>query len=461
MTEKENERSVLNRRRFMALAGSSAVPLVGTSLLTRRGWARPPAVAAPNALTIRTHEHFGDIEEQITFPSDWELHVQHMKGHGRPGLSVAEIRKKLDNPIGTPPLREIAAGKKTAVITFDDLTRPTPIQGVVRLLVEELRAAGLKDENILFLTSYGTHRALTHAEAKAKLGSWVVENFVWLNHNIWEHLVEVGVTEQKNRIKVNYHFARADLRITVSGVKGHPTAGYGGGGKAVLPGVAWVESIDFFHRTITGLGTNPTVGWGKVFENDVRKDMEETARLAEVEFSVQIVCNERREPTEIFAGDIVAAHHAACRMANGHLRTPTAKDVDIVVANAYPRNRQASGSLRWARGSLREGGSVVLIAQHPDAMSTFHYLAERWNYEGRPYWELMEDASKPVDEAQQVIVFSQYMQKRDAYRISAKHVQLARSWDEVLKKLETHHRSGARVAVYPYAEIQHHEVDLT
>lgn len=461
MKNRENKKPVLNRRRFMTLAGSSAVPLVGTSLLTRSGWARPPAPVASNSVTIRTHEHFGDIEEQISFPSDWELLVQHMKGHGRPGLSVAEIREKLNHPIGTPQLRELAAGKKTAVITFDDLTRPTPIREVVRLLVEELRAAGLKDENIVFLTSYGTHRPMTHAEVKAKLGEWIVENFAWVNHNIWEHLVEVGVTEQRNRIKVNYNFAKADLRITVSGVKGHPTAGYGGGGKAVLPGVAWVESIDFFHRTITGLGTNPTVGWAKVFESDVRKDMEEAARLANVQFSVQIVCNEHRQPTEIFAGDIVEAHHAACRMANDYLRTPTAKDVDVVVANAYPRNRQASGSLRWARGSLREGGSVVLIAQHPDALSTFHYLSERWRYQGHPYWELMEEDAKPVSEAGQVIVFSQYMHKRDANQISAKHVQLARTWDEVLKKLETHHRTGARVAVYPYAEIQHHEVDLT
>jgi nickel-dependent lactate racemase len=453
----------LNRRRFLALAGTGAASLVGTSLLSPRGWARPrpPALAGDNTVTIRTHEHFGDIEEQLTFPSTWKLEVQHMKGHGRAGLTSTQIREKLNRPIETPPLREIAAGKKTAVITFDDLTRPTPVKDVLPLLVEELRAAGLKDENIIFLTSFGTHRPLTHEEARAKLGDWVVDKFAWLNHNIWENLVEVGVTSQRNKIKVNYHFAQADVRITVSGIKAHGTAGYGGGGKAVLPGVAWVESIDFFHRTITGLGTNPSVGTAKVFESDVRHDMEEAARLAEVQFSVQIVYNERREPTEIFAGDIVAAHHAACRMANGYLRTPTAQDADIVVANAYPQNRQAASSLRWARRSLREGGSAVLIAQHPDAMSTIHYLQERWQYRGHPYWELMEMDNKPVDQAGQLIVFSQYMQKRDVNRISAKHVHLARTWDDVLGLLGKHHHTDARVAVYPYAAIQHHEVDLT
>jgi hypothetical protein len=242
--------------------------LVGTSLLTRDGWAQPRPLSGNNNVTIRTHEHFGDIEEQLAFPSTWELDVQHMAGHGRAGLNSGQIRERLSQPIDTPPLNEIAAGKRTAVITFDDLTRPTPIADVLRLLVEELRTAGLEDENIVFLTSYGTHRPLTHAEARAKLGDWVVDNFVWLNHNIWENVVEVGVTSHGNKIKVNYHFNQADIRVTVSGIKAHGTAGYGGGGKAVLPGVAWVESIDFFHRTITGLGTNPTVGTAKVFQNE-------------------------------------------------------------------------------------------------------------------------------------------------------------------------------------------------
>ena len=451
----------LDRRRFLTLAGTGVVSVVGTSLLTHQGWARPAGVGDGNSLTIHTHEHFGDIEEQLVFPGTWKLEVQRMKGHGRPGLTAAEIRQRLDHPIDTPPLREIAAGKKTAVITFDDLTRPTPTKTVLPMLVEDLRAAGLRDENIILLTSYGTHRAMTHREVRAKLGDWAVENFAWLNHNIWENVVEVGVTSRRNKIKLNHHFTKADIRVTISGIKPHGTAGYGGGGKAVLPGVAWVESINYFHRTITGLGTNPSVGVAKIFKNDVRQDMEEAARLAQVNFSVQIVYNERREPAEIFAGDIVTAHHAACRMANGHFRTPTAQNADIVVVNSYPQSRQALHSLGWARRSLRDGGSVVMIAQHPDAMSTLHYLGERWSYNGQPYWELIEEPAKPVTQAAQLIVFSQYMHKRDVDRISAKHVQLARSWDDVLELLKKHHRSEARVAVYPYANIQHHEVDLT
>ena len=457
----ERSRKTISRRSSLKMMGAGAFSLVGTSMLTRWGWAQTPFIAGTNHVNIRTHEHYGDFEEQLIFPKEWELEVFHMKGHGQPELTTDQIRDKLDQPIGTPSLREIAAGKKTAIITFDDLTRPTPIKKILPLLVDDLRAAGLKDENILFLTSYGSHRPMSHVEARAKLGDFIVNNFEWVNHSPWENLTEVGMTSRGNKIKVNYLFAGADLRITVSGIKGHGGAGYGGGAKAVLPGVAWMESIDYFHRTIASNGTNPTIGLAKVFRNDIRLDMEEAARLADVNFSVQIVYNELREPIEVFAGDIVTAHHMACRKANGILRTPSVSNADIVVANAYPQNRQALTSLEWARNGLRDGGSAVLIAQHPDALTTMHYLNERRFYKGQGKWDHMEDDKTTVQQAAQIIVFSQYMQKRDIDQVTSKRVHLARSWDEVITLLHKQHRTEVRIAVYPYSGIQHPEVDLT
>jgi len=451
----------MNRRSSLKMMGAGAASLVGTSVLGRWGWAQTPFIAGPNHVNINTHEHFGDLEEQLVFPNEWELDVFKMKGHGQPELTIDQIRDKLDRPIGTPTLREIAAGKKTAVITFDDLTRPTQIKKILPMLVDDLRAAGLRDENILFLTSYGSHRPMLHGEVKAKLGDFIVNNFEWVNHNPFENLTEVGMTSRGNKIKVNHLFAGAGLRITVSGLRGHPEAGYGGGAKAVLPGVAWLKSIEYFHRTIHAMGTNPTVGLGKVSKNDIRLDMEEAARLADVNFSVQIVYNELRQPIDVFAGDVVDAHRMACPRANGVLRTPTVSNADIVVANAYPRNRQALASLTWARDGLREGGSAVLIAQHPDALSTFHFLNERRHYIGQRKWDHLETDKKTVQQAAQIIVFSQYMHKRDIYKVSSKHVHLARSWDEVITLLQKQHRTEARVAVYPYAGIQHPEVELT
>src|SRR5207253_1158865 len=100
----------------------------------------------------------------------WEIGVLEMKGAGAPVLASKEIGVLLDKPIGARPLREIVDGKKRIVITFDDLTRPTPIFAVMPWVIAELQAAGVRDENVLLLGAFGSHRAMTLTEVQQKLG---------------------------------------------------------------------------------------------------------------------------------------------------------------------------------------------------------------------------------------------------------------------------------------------------
>ena len=119
-----------NRREFLSrgAAGLASARLIGTGLAA--GSFLPEAVAAikgkQQSVTISTHEFFGDIEERIDLPASWEVNVMKMAGHDAAPLSQEEMRRRIRNPIGTPPLRELAAGKKRVVVTFDDLERPTP-----------------------------------------------------------------------------------------------------------------------------------------------------------------------------------------------------------------------------------------------------------------------------------------------------------------------------------------------
>jgi len=235
-------------------------------------------------------------------------------------------------------LRELAAGKKRVVITFDDLERPTPAHEIAPLVLEELKAAGVADENILFLAALGTHRALPSDEVVRKLGKDIEQRYAWINHNCWENLKEIGETSRKNRIKINQNYAAADLRITLNGIKVHQRAGYGGGAKSVLPGVASIDTVKYNHETIGGGSRDNAL---KVFHNDVRLDMEEAARLARIDFSVQVVYNRRRRTCALFAGDINEAHHAACRMANLHYRTPTFKTPTSSSPTTTPRTSRA------------------------------------------------------------------------------------------------------------------------
>jgi nickel-dependent lactate racemase len=455
--------SKASRREFLQTAGGglATARLIGTALAP--GMFRRDAVAAlkgaSQSVAVPTHEHWGDIEERLDFPAAWQIHVMNMAGHNAPALSPEAIRRKIQAPIGTRPLRELAAGKKTVVITFDDLTRPTPTYDVAPLVVAELKAAGITDDNILFLGSYGTHRNLEQDEVDRKLGKELTRRYTWLNHNTFDNVKDAGRTSFNNRIKINQTFLEADLKVTISGVKIHAMAGYGGGAKAVLPGVASIETIQYNHGTIAP--NNKTTGEVKTFRNEARLDMIEAARLAKVDFSVQIVMNNKRKACDVFAGDIAEAHHAAVRMANKHYRTPTFQNADIVIANGYPQNTQATHCLGWLNRSVREGGTSVLVIQHPQGLSAWHFLNERNSGAGgKTYWQKMAAAkASSGPRGGQLIVYSQYLEKQQMDKFP-RGTQFAWNWDEVTNLLLARHKGDARVAVYPYAAIQHTETDL-
>ena len=455
-------KSEVSRREFLKWGGVAlaSAKLIGTTFTLGYGATDtvPALKGARRSVVISTHEHFGDIDERLDFPGSWEINVIEMVGQDAPVLGREEIQQRLQKPIGSQPLREIAAGKKTAVITFDDLTRPTPIANVAPLVVEELKAAGLADENILFMGSYGTHRNLEGDEVVRKLGKDLIRRYPWINHNPFDNVKDVGTTSFKNRIKVNQTFLAADIKITLSGIKVHEFAGYGGGAKAILPGVAWIDSIEYNHMVLGR--NNKTAGPIKTFKNEIRLDMNETAKLAGVDFSVQIVYNGKRQVCGIFAGDIVEAHHAACRMANAHYRTRIAPTADVVVANAYPQNAQGNRSVEWIGRSVREGGTGVLVLQHPQGLSAWHFLVQRVaGAKGRTYFDLLMSPPPAPAKGMKLIVYSQYIDKQQMNKFP-RGTCFAQTWAEVVKYLLQRHKGDARVAVYPYAGIQHPEIDL-
>lgn len=432
--------------------------LIGTAFADQKHLSdsAPSLKGAGQSVIVPTHEHHGDIDERIDFPASWDVRLMTMAGHDAPVLSRAEIVGRIRAPIGTRPLAELAAGKKSAVITFDDLARPTPIADVAPPVVEELKAAGMDEENIFFLGSFGAHRTMEQDEVAQKLGPELVRRHVWFNHNVFDGLQDVGETRYKNRIHANKLFVNAGLRITISGVKTHSISGYGGGAKAVLPGVAGLKSIHHNHQVIGS--NNKTVGELKIFKNEVRLDMAEAARLAGVDFSVQIVYNNRRRPCAIFAGDIVEAHTAACRSANRLHRTATVDDADVVVVNTYPQAAQGSKAQAWISRCVKDGGTGVLIMQHPVGISAWHYLYQPgYSGKGDPLAVLTPKTSRAPK--YQLIVYSQYMQKPQM-NMFPDGTLFAATWDDVIRLFKERHKGDSRAAVYPYGTLQHTETDL-
>jgi lactate racemase len=462
-------RSAISRRQVLAGARFlAATPLIGTAMAQTAFQAQAVSKlqGAARSVVIPTHEFAGPngapwIEERIDFPADWDVHVMEMAGHGAPVLTPREIAEQCARPIGAKSLADLAAGKKNVVITFDDLTRATPDYTVTPWLIKELERAGIADENIVFLSSYGTHRPMRQDEVAKKLGAEVAKRYAWVNHNVFDNLKEVGTTTRGNRIRLNQTFLGADLKICLSGVKVHQDAGYGGGAKAVLPGVAALTTVEYNHTQI--LTKVRTTGPVRIFKNDMRLDMIEAARMAKVDYTVQILYDERLRPTHIWAGDIVEAHHAAVRVAAKTFRTPTLKDADIVVANAYPQNSEAYHGARWINYSVREGGTGVLIIQHPLGIDPVHFLNNRLaGLSGATQFDLNArhvHGRMPAGKQANLIIYSQYMTRnmRNNYH---EGTFFCDRWEDVVAKLRDLHKGTPKVAVYPCAGFQHQEIEL-
>jgi nickel-dependent lactate racemase len=435
--------------------------LIGTRM--QAGLYRPLGVPALKggyqSAVIPTHEFAGNIDERLDFPKSWELHIMNMRGFGTAPLTEGQIRAQLEKPVGARPLRELAEGKKTAVITFDDLTRATPSYQVTPWVVDQLIAAGIAEDNILFLGSYATHRPMTAEEVQKKIGTDIARRYAWVNHHLFANVKEVGTTSFGNVIKLNQTFLAADLKICISGIKIHNDAGYGGGAKAVLPGVAWLETIEYNHNVI--LRNTKTAGPVRVFQNEMRKDMIEAARMAKVDFTVQIMYDQKLRAIRVFSGDIVEAHHAAVRVAASTYCTPTYQNADIVVTNGYPQNAQSYHSQRWIGRSVREGGTGVLIIQHPLGLDPVHYLNTRTTgRDGSSYFQLAERRrNAPLPRNSSLIVYSQYLD-RQLMNTFPRATAFAHRWEDVIRLLQERHKGDPRVALYPYGGMQHQEIEL-
>jgi nickel-dependent lactate racemase len=164
-----------------------------------------------------------------------------------PGLpdERAAITAALRSPVGTLPLRELVRPDDMVAVVFSDLTRPMPNDRVLPPLLDELALAGVPDERIVLVNALGTHRPQTGAELTHMLGSEVVSRYRIVQHDAWddENLVEAGRNRAGRPVRINRTYVEASVRILTGFIEPHFFAGFSGGPKSVLPGIADIEAI--------------------------------------------------------------------------------------------------------------------------------------------------------------------------------------------------------------------------
>jgi len=202
---------------------------------------------AGKRVRLTINAFFGDDEIEIGFPEGWKIAEVRMAGHGTPAMCDDQIREALAQPVGTPRLRDLARGKQRVCIIFDDLPKPTRTDRIAPFVIEELHAGGITDDRIRFLCAPGTHHPLGYPELAAKLGADIVDRYPVYNHSIWENLVFKGNTSAGTPVWINREFDSCDLKLGIGSIFPHGGAGFGGGGKLILPGISGIETIASHH----------------------------------------------------------------------------------------------------------------------------------------------------------------------------------------------------------------------
>jgi len=281
----------------------------------------------------------------------------------------SEIKRALKEPIGSKRLTEIAQVNQKVAIVVDDATRDAPSELMLLPVLEELNSVGVKDKDITIIFGCGTHRVVTTIEAKKLLGKEVISRIKTISHNCKsEDLVYIGKTKSHGtKVRVNRVFAEADLKILLGDVGFHYYAGYGGGRKSVMPAISCSQTIQNNHAMLL----NSKARTGILEGNPVHEDMTEAAKLAKVDFIVNVVTNSKGELVRAFAGDLEKAFYEAIKLVDELYRVTVDRRADIVVVSAggHPGDinlYQAYKGLDNALEVVKRNGTIILVAECPE-----------------------------------------------------------------------------------------------
>jgi lactate racemase len=391
----------------------------------------------------------GDKPYELTFPSSWNVQLCRTPCNDVKGLNKAQIRKAINNPLGSKPLSKLAEGKKEAVIIFDDSTRPTKTYQYAYVVLEELVKAGMKDDYIRFIIAPGSHGTFGRQFFVEKLGEKIVDNYPVYNHNPYEMVKFLGKTSFGSPVWVNEEVMACDLKIGIGTVLYHRMSGFSGGGKIISPGVAGIETIRYNHGSVGGFspGQKPHSSTGYMVNegNVLRLDVEESARMAGLDFKIDTVLNLKRDPVEVYAGDFVQTHRKASEGVLKWHRTESPENMDVVVANSYMRQNEPYLSLWPAAISVKRGGTIVLLAQNPDG-DVNHWIFNRHGKYSKA--SLASGRPRGIGDAAKLIVFSPCKFKSLENSFPSGAVTWCKRWDEIIEVIKTNN-IRPKVAVLP------------
>lgn len=280
-------------------------------------------------IILKRNAWLSDEDYSLEIPDNWTVHA-----FGRqklPGIGDMQIDQQLDAPIGCPPLPQLASLGKNAIILVDDIFRPTPAHRIIESVISRVIQGGIKTENIRILIACGTHRKATEEEIRLKVGEDIVGSFAVLNHDCKADCLFVGKTSLGTPVSINKYVLESDLKIGISSVYPHPVAGFSGGSKILALGASGLETIRVMHDSVAGVHQRT----GNI-DHAFCREINEIAKMAGMDFCVNLLLNQNREIAAVYAGDPEKSFFEAVQFAIRNYTITMERDVDVVIVDAYP-----------------------------------------------------------------------------------------------------------------------------
>lgn len=326
----------------------------------------------------------------VNIPDKNMIKVLQSKAHDfKTTLSESEIVKKaLENPIESETLEELVKDKKDVVIITSDHTRPVPSRITLPIILNKIRNSN-PDIDIKIIISTGCHRPSTREELVYKMGEEIVdkENIIMHFANDEESMVKVGKLPSGGDLIVNKAIMETDLLIAEGFIEPHFFAGFSGGRKSVLPGVASVKTIMYNH--CSEFIDSPYARTGNLKNNPIHEDMLQAAKSVNLAFILNVAIDKDKKVIGAFAGNLEKAHEAGCEFVT-KLSKVDSVDADIVVSTngGYPLDQniyQTVKGMTAAEATCKENGVIIMVSACNDG------------HGGQSFYDSVASASSPTE----------------------------------------------------------------
>ncbi len=373
------------------------------------------------------------------------------------------VRDALCRPIASEPLRELVKSSDQVGIVINDITRATPYHIILPVLLGQL--AHVPDNQIILFNATGTHRSNTETELEGMLGSEIVRKYRIIQNNCHDrdsHML-VGTTKDANDIWIHKDYVKCDVRILTGFIEPHFFAGFSGGGKAVMPGLALLETVLRNHSAKNV--DNPMARWGVTDGNPVAEEIRQAASMTHPSFLLNVTLNKDKQITGVFAGDFEKAYIHGCRFVKNNAMVPVKELFDIVIGSnsGYPLDLNLYQSVKGMSAAsqvVKDGGSIIIGADCWDGIPAHgeygKLLLEADNIES-----LLETVRSPGFSRQdiwQAQIQALICQKADVYfysenltdgQIRGALLKPCRSIEATVNELLNKYGRGASICVLP------------